>query len=104
MSDIPVNGIDLRAQLAAIDLDLANAAQARSDTAKLAAESRKLLAEQAKLMAEQMKLQRDWKLAPYVLVASLVAAMIGGLAVAIVTHIWPSMPQPIVIQMPERTP
>jgi hypothetical protein len=70
--------LDLRAELARIDRD-------RAETHKLTAESQKLTAEQHKLMregekfrAEEWKLWRDWRMAPWVFVASLLAALIGG--------------------------
>ena len=71
--------LDLRAELARIDRD-------RDETDKLTAESQKLTAEQHKLMregekfrAEEWKLWRDWRLAPWVFAASLLAAVIGGI-------------------------
>jgi hypothetical protein len=48
-----------------------------------------------------MKLQRDWRLAPWMLVASI----IGGLAVAVVSHFsTPAAPAPIVLQLPPVSP
>jgi hypothetical protein len=64
MSDTPAGGLDLRAELARIDLE-------RAETNKFGAETRKLLAERSKLDAESRKLNRD----PWIIMA---AAIIGA--------------------------
>ena len=71
MSELPLDyraQLDLRAEIARIDRDRA--------------EAEKFAAEQRKLIAESRKLDRDRWLAPLVLAASL----LGGIIVTIISH------------------
>jgi hypothetical protein len=70
---------DLRAILARIDRDTAEATKLRQESNKFIAEQQKLFAEQLKLGAEQQKLNRDRWLAPWLAIAGLVG---GVLAIA----------------------
>ena len=73
MSDIPADyrdRLNLRAEIARIDRDHAEAI--------------KFAAEQRKLLSESRKLDRDRWLAPLVLFASVA----GGVLVAVITHVW----------------
>ena len=73
MSDIPADyrdRLNLREQIARIDLAIDEAAKFRAEQRKLGSESRKL--------------DRDRWLAPLVLFASVA----GGVLVAIITHVW----------------
>ena len=73
MSDLPADyreRLDLREQIARIDLAIDEAAKFRAEQRKLASESRKL--------------DRDRWLAPLVLLAS----VSGGVIVAVLTHVW----------------
>lgn len=84
MSDIPADWrgqIDLRAEIARIDRD-------RAEAAKLQEEVRKFAAEQHKLMAEAQKLDRDRWLAPWVIAATLLSGAVGGIIVAVFNHVW----------------
>lgn len=84
MSDIPADWrdqLDLRAEIARIDRD-------RAESQKLQEEVRKFVAEQHKLSAEAAKLQRDRWLAPFVLTATLIGSLSGGLIVAVISHLW----------------
>ena len=51
-----------------------------------------IIAEQRKLIAESSKLNREYVLAPWVIAASLASALgaslIGGVAVAVISHLW----------------
>ena len=60
MSDIPIQQLDLREQLARID--------------RAQEETRKFVAEQHKLDAEAMKLQRDRSFLPWTVAATLLGA------------------------------
>jgi hypothetical protein len=78
--------LDLREQIARIDRAIAESEKFTAEQRKLRAEDMKLAAEQHKLMreaekyrAEEMKLWRDWRLAPWIIIASLVASLIGGI-------------------------
>ena len=51
---------------------------------KFAAEQHKLIREGEKYRAEEMKLWRDWRLAPWLVITSLVASIIGGLVARLV--------------------
>jgi hypothetical protein len=42
--------------------------------------------------------------APLLVAMAFVGGLIGGVVVEVVDHLWPSAPQPIVIQMPGRAP
>jgi len=80
MSDIPDrfrDPLDLRAIIAKIDRD-------RAEDQKLQEETKKFVAEQRKLIAEASKLDRDRWLAPFVIVASL----LGAVVVALIGHFW----------------
>lgn len=84
MSDLPADfreQLDLRAEIARIDRD-------RAETHKLQGETDKFVAEQRKLIAEAAKLTRDRLLAPWLLIASLFAAVSGGVIVAVIGHFW----------------
>jgi hypothetical protein len=73
MSELPLDyrtQLDLRAEIARIDRDRA--------------EAEKFAAEQRKLISESRKLDRDRWLAPLVLLAS----VLGGVIVAILGHLW----------------
>jgi hypothetical protein len=84
MSDLPADypeQINLRAEIARIDRD-------RAETHKLQGESDKFIAEQRKLIAEGRKFDREPVLAPWLLFTSLLAALSGGIVVAVVSHFW----------------
>jgi hypothetical protein len=73
MSELPLDyraQLDLRAEIARIDRDRA--------------EAEKFAAEQRKLISESRKMDRDRWLAPLFLAASL----LGGVIVAILSHVW----------------
>lgn len=70
--------LDLRAELARIDRDRAETQKLTEETRKFTAEQHKLTREAEKFRAEEMKLWRDWRLAPWLVVVSLVAAIVGG--------------------------
>lgn len=69
MSDRPHDGLDLRRELARIDLDAL-------ETNKFGAETRKLLAERSKLDAESRKLNRD----PWIIIAAAIFGAAGIIA------------------------
>jgi hypothetical protein len=71
MSDATRNAVDLQAILGQIVRNLA-------ESGKLQAETNKLVVEQRKLMAEAQKLDRDRRLAPMVVVTSMVVSLLGG--------------------------
>ena len=77
MSDLPMGRLDLDEQIARIERSIDEAAKFRDEATKLRAEERKLI-------SESRKLDRDRWLAPLVLAASL----LGGLLVAVLTHLW----------------
>ena len=73
MSDIPANyreQLDLRAEIARIDRD-------RAEASKLREESDKFVAEQRKLLAEGRKFERERWLAPALAIASVVGGLLG---------------------------
>jgi hypothetical protein len=91
MSDPPADyraQLDLRAEIARIDRDRAEAQKLTEESQKLVAEQRKLLAEDLKLAAERRKLDRERWLPARALLLSLLAGLAGGIGVAVVTHLW----------------
>jgi hypothetical protein len=77
MSEIPASGrfdaeglLDPRAEVARIDRERAKFV---AEQRKLMAEAEKLSAEQQKLYSEAFKLDRDWRLAPWVIVSAMTA-------------------------------
>ena len=68
--------LNIREQLARIDLAIIESGKLQVEGFKLAAEQQKLLAERLKLDAESLKLRRDRFLAP----ALALAAMLGAIA------------------------
>lgn len=66
MSDVGLPGLDLREQIVRID--------------RAIAETHKLQAESDKFHAETLKLGRDRWLAPFIAIATLVAAITGAVA------------------------
>lgn len=78
MSDTTRDPIDIRAIVARIDRDIAEAAKFAVEQHKLAAEQNKLWSEQAKLSAEAMKLHRDRLLSPWLIVVAMAGA-VGGI-------------------------
>lgn len=81
MSASTENPFDFTEQLARI-----RHYQEESD--KFAAEQRKLAQEALKLLAEEQKLNRDRWLAPWVLIATLMSSLAGGVIVAVLSHFW----------------
>lgn len=78
MSD-DLNELNLRAELIRIDRDRAETQKLFEEATKFTAERHKLMREAEKFRAEEHKLWRDWRLAPWVLTISVIAALIGGL-------------------------
>jgi hypothetical protein len=56
----------------------------REESEKLYREGRKFIAEEYKLHAEELKLTREYRLAPIVMVSSILSAALTGLAVALI--------------------
>ncbi len=80
--------IDLREQLARIDRALAETHKFQQETNKLQAEGTKLLQEARKLGAEHDKLRRDWRLAPWLLAASVGGGVVASLLGQLAQHYW----------------
>ena len=80
MSDVPTDyqeRLNIREQIGRMD-------RARIEGEKLAEETREFVSEQHKPMVEPRKLDRDRRLAPLVVLASLMS----GAVVAVIRHIW----------------
>jgi hypothetical protein len=84
MNDLPATAdLDLRAELARIDVARANAERARAETEKFVAEQQMLIAESGKLAAEAQLLDRTQRWLPPALAITPSGceplALIGGL-------------------------
>jgi hypothetical protein len=73
--------LDLRAEIARIDRERAEALKLNAEQNKLTAEHGKLVAEMFKLYAEEAKLRRDRWIAPVTAVGAAVGSLIGAAAV-----------------------
>lgn len=75
--DVDSTGLSLRAEIARIDKD-------REETRKFIAEQHKLMREAEKYRAEETKLWRDWRLAPWVVVAAVIAGLVSGVVARLI--------------------
>lgn len=75
--DVDSTGLSLRAEIARIDKD-------REETRKFSAEQHKLMREAEKFRAEETKLWWDWRLAPWLIVSSVTAGVIGGVVARLI--------------------